>query len=81
VCPKPDFVAPVPFASRWRPQPFSGTSAAAPQAAGLAALWRSAHLDWSPNRVTGAMRHSCRALATPGHDAETGYGILAMPAP
>ena len=33
--PKPDVVAPVPFASLWRPRPFGGTSAAAPQAAAL----------------------------------------------
>ncbi len=37
--PKPDFVAEVPFPSLWRDRPFAGTSAAAPQAAGLAALW------------------------------------------
>src|SRR5262249_31536908 len=29
---KPDLVASVPFPSLWRPRPFSGTSAAAPQA-------------------------------------------------
>src|SRR5262249_54647048 len=34
--PKPDLVAEVPFPSLWRDQPFTGTSAAAPQAAGLA---------------------------------------------
>src|SRR5207248_2316037 len=45
--PKPDLVAPVPFPSRWRPQPFTGTSAAAPQAAALAALWWSRHPDWT----------------------------------
>src|SRR5262249_41321191 len=34
--PKPDLVAPVPFMSFCRSRPFAGTSAAAPQAAGLA---------------------------------------------
>ncbi len=41
--PKPDCFAVVPFESRVRAQPFTGTSAAAPQAAGLAArLWSEA---------------------------------------
>jgi hypothetical protein len=38
---KPELMAMVPFASRWRSRPFSGTSAAAPQAAGAAALYWS----------------------------------------
>jgi hypothetical protein len=38
---KPELMAIVPFASSWRARPFSGTSAAAPQAAGAAALYWS----------------------------------------
>jgi len=80
VCLKPDFVAPVPFPSIWRLQPFAGTSAAAPQAAGIAALWVGAHPDWTPLEIANAMRKSCRDLITPGHDIETGFGQLSVPA-
>jgi len=77
--PKPDFVAEVPFPSLWRPQPFAGTSAAAPQAAGLAALWWSRHPDWTAGQVSQAMRQTARDLGPPGHDWETGYGLVVLP--
>src|SRR5438128_2194390 len=41
--PKPDFVALVPVLTACRGKPFAGTSAAAPQAAALAALCLSRH--------------------------------------
>src|SRR5262249_43146347 len=77
--PKPDVVAPVPFPSVWRPKPFSGTSAAAPQAAALAGLWWSRHPDWTANQVRAALRTSARDLGRPGHDFETGYGLVMLP--
>jgi subtilisin family serine protease len=77
--PKPDLVAPVPFPSLWRPQPFSGTSASAPQAAALAALWWSRYPDWTAAQVRTALRSSARDLGPPGHDFETGYGMIALP--
>ena len=64
---------------RCRTQPFGGTSAAAPQAAGLAALWWSKHLDWTAGQVKQAMRDSALDLGPPGHDYETGYGMLKLP--
>ncbi len=77
--PKPDLVATVPFPSEWRPgQPFSGTSAAAPQAAALAALVWSRHPDWTADRVRLALRVSA-ARTTPGHCVEKGFGLLRMP--
>jgi hypothetical protein len=79
--PKPDLVAVVPFASLWRPRPFNGTSAAAPQAAALAALWWSRHPGWTAKQVREAMQATARDLGPKGHDAETGYGLITLPAP
>jgi subtilisin family serine protease len=78
--PKPDFVAPVPFASRCRSTPFAGTSAAAPQGAALAALCWSRYPDWTAAQVRSALRASARDLGPPGHDCETGYGMVQLPA-
>ena len=78
--PKPDLVAPVPFASSWRSRSFGGTSAAAPQAAALAALCWSRHPDWTAAHVRQAMQAAAVDLNTPGPDAETGYGLLHVPA-
>ena len=77
--PKPDLVAPVPFPSLWRSRPFSGTSASAPQAAGIAALIWSKHPGWSASQVWDALRLFARDLGPPGHDYETGYGLIHLP--
>jgi hypothetical protein len=77
--PKPDFVAPVPFPSLWRERPFAGTSAAAPQAAALAALVWSRNPEWTPARVSESLRQTARDLGQPGHDCETGYGLVRLP--
>ena len=77
--PKPDFVAKVPFPIVSRAQPFSGTSAAAPQAAGLAALLLSRSPDQSPDQIHAILRGAALDLLDPGHDCETGYGLLRLP--
>ena len=77
--PKPDLVAVVPFPSTFRARPFGGTSAAAPQAAALAALCWSRHPDWSATRVRQAMQSAAIDLNTPGPDYETGYGLIHVP--
>jgi hypothetical protein len=78
-CPKPDLVASVPFPSLWREKPFAGTSAAAPQAAGLAAVLWSRHAEWSADKVRTALRAAAQDLGAPGHDPEYGYGLLRLP--
>lgn len=77
--PKPDLVAPVPFPSLCRTRPFAGTSAAAPQAAALAALIWSRHPDWNADAVRTALRRAADDLGPPGHDCETGYGRIRLP--
>ncbi len=77
--PKPDLVASVPFPITSRPRPFGGTSAAAPQAAGLAALVWSSHAGWSAGQVRLALRDSARHLARQACDYETGYGLVRLP--
>jgi hypothetical protein len=78
--PKPDLVAPVPFPSAWRPRPFAGTSAAAPQAAAMAAVLWSSRPRWKAERVRQTLSESTKDLGEPGHDCETGYGLAALPA-
>ncbi|MGE3808743.1 MAG: S8 family serine peptidase [Gemmataceae bacterium] len=80
VRPKPDLVATIPFPSLWRERPFTGTSAAAPQAAGLAALVWSMHPDWSADKVRFTLQSAARDLGPTGHDHETGFGHVSLPA-
>ena len=77
--PKPDFVGLVPFPSLCRDRPFAGTSAAAPEAAALAALFLSRYPDWSPLRIRAALERAALDLSAPGHDWETGYGLIRLP--
>jgi subtilisin family serine protease len=78
-CLKPDLVATVPFPLLWRPdQPFSGTSAAAPQAAALAALVWSRHPAWNANQVRAALLQIAKKSGS-AHSTETGHGIVRLP--
>jgi subtilisin family serine protease len=77
--PKPDFVATVPFPSSWRGRAFTGTSAAAPQAAALAALLWSRYTQWTAAQVHTAMQAAALDLGPRGHDYETGYGLIRLP--
>ncbi len=71
---KPDLVAKVPFSSTWRDRSFSGTSAASPQAAGLAALIWSKHADWTAEQVKQALFRATREVS--GARNEIGHGLI-----
>jgi subtilisin family serine protease len=75
---KPDLSAVIPFPSLWRTRPFTGTSAAAPQAAGLAALLLSRHTDWPAARVREALAKAARR-PDDMTEAEVGRGSIRMP--
>jgi subtilisin family serine protease len=77
--PKPDFVAEVPFPSALRERPFAGTSAAAPQAAALAALVWGRHPTWTAAQVKEVLGRAARDLGPLGHDCQTGHGLLRAP--
>jgi len=55
--------------------PFFGTSAAAPHAAAIAALVRSARPDYTVDQTKAAMRNSALDSMTAGLDRDSGYGI------
>jgi hypothetical protein len=66
--------------SSWRPRPFSGTSAASPQAAALAALIWSRHPHWTARQVRHALYRAAQRPAAHQPDHERGYGHLHLPA-
>jgi hypothetical protein len=76
---KPDFVATVPFPSCWRARPFAGTSAAAPQASGLAALLWSRHRAWNAGQIRTALQDAARPCPANRLPWETGRGCLRLP--
>src|SRR5262249_29680461 len=76
---KPEFVATVPFPSSWRQRPVSGTSAAAPPAAALAALLWSRHADWEPRQVRDALKNAVRPGLRGSPAWEIGHGLIRLP--
>jgi subtilisin family serine protease len=76
---KPDLVATVPFPSSWRERPFGGTSAAAPQAAALAAIIWSSHPGWPASRVREAITRAAHRLTDGDPTSETGFGQVRLP--
>src|SRR5262249_8461872 len=55
---------------------FSGTSAAAPHAAGVAALMLEAHPRLTPVQVLTALETTALDMGTPGFDNNTGFGLV-----
>lgn len=56
--------------------PFFGTSAAAPHAAAIAALVKSARPDYTNAQILTAMKQTALDIRAPGLDRDSGYGIV-----
>jgi hypothetical protein len=56
--------------------PFFGTSAAAPHAAAIAALVKSARPDYNSAQILNAMRQTALDIRAAGLDRDSGYGIV-----
>lgn len=54
----------------------NGTSAAAPLAAGVAALLLSVHPDWTLGQLRYAMSRTARDVGAGGFDPHSGYGVV-----
>lgn len=78
---KPVCVAPVPFPSRIRHDGFDGTSAASPQAAGVAALMWSRDTRAQAVSIRSSLSKCCVDTGVQGLDAETGHGVIHLPCP
>ena len=60
---------------------FAGTSAAAPEVAGAAALMKQAYPSYRPDQVQQYLAKTARESGTPGADNVTGAGELQLPKP
>jgi hypothetical protein len=56
--------------------PFFGTSAAAPHAAGVAALIKSVRPDYTNTQILNAMEQTALDIRAPGLDRDSGWGIV-----
>lgn len=73
---KPELVAPVPFLAGG--ESFAGTSAAAPQVAGVAALLAGKHRAWTARRLRDELLKQAQRPG-PRPTDQTGYGRVALP--
>jgi hypothetical protein len=58
------------------PSPFSGTSAAAPHVAAIAALLLDANSSLAPNQITALLQDNSTDLGTSGFDSSFGAGLV-----
>jgi subtilisin family serine protease len=73
---KPDLAAPSVVSIASSQDPFNGTSAAAPHAAGAAALVLEAYPDFTPEQVFDFLKSRAVDLGAEGPDPQFGYGRL-----
>jgi hypothetical protein len=79
---KPDIAAPAGvYSSIYSPSCFSGTSAASPAAAGMAAVLLGAQPGLSPAALAAQMRGNVLDLGAPGTDNAFGAGLIRLPPP
>jgi len=69
-------ISSIPTSNRFPYAQWDGTSMAAPYVAGVAALLRSAHPDWTAQQVVEALVASAVDLGPVGSDPEYGVGIV-----
>jgi subtilisin family serine protease len=75
---KPELMAPSRVSNLVFKQPFAGTSAAAPQVSGTAALLWSAARDLNADQVATYLTRNALPLGQPGRSPETGFGRLRL---
>ncbi|MEZ4524723.1 MAG: S8 family serine peptidase [Desulfobacterales bacterium] len=77
---KPDLVAPDAVSTRtYGTEGFPGTSAAAPHTAGVCALAKQAHPDYTPAQIKAWLEKNALDLGQPGKDNVFGSGLVMLP--
>ena len=77
---KPELVAPTGVSTvSYAPDPYHGTSAAAPHVAGAAALIKSANPSYSRRQLWDALVAATVDIGDQGRDNDSGYGKLVLP--
>ena len=77
---KPELVAPTGVSTvSYAPDPYHGTSAAAPHVAGAAALIKSANPSYSRTQLWNALVEATVDIGDRGRDNDSGYGKLVLP--